>query len=329
VNINRFYILIKGSAVQLLYLHFLQRWSHSITTNTHITRNIEVKLPPEIIGSCKKHRLINLAGEYKNIDIGLERTWKGVFDTNYMFDCFKKFIQGAKRSLYVEHQYPFQNFALTYYLCEALKSNPNLKVIIVSPIKSDLPTGLVGDLFDWSQDHIIEHLHLIYNCAPDRVGIYGLVSQDPVTKNVKSIYVHSKILIVDDEVVLTGSTNMDNVSFFYSSELSLILNHKELASSLRRKLCQEHLGSNALSKVDDFNTCFRTFRKIAQLNVESLKRGVLSGRPVAMAPAENYAFLLKQVYHTSPLTVTTALTNVLRSKMYNSMDYVKQKLSKL
>jgi len=82
-------ILIKGPAVQLLYLHFLQRWSHSITTNTHITRNIEVKLPPEISGSCKKHRLINLAGEYKNIEIGLERTWKGVFDTYYRF-AYKK-----------------------------------------------------------------------------------------------------------------------------------------------------------------------------------------------------------------------------------------------
>jgi len=247
-----------------------------------------------------------------------------------MFDCFKKFIQGAKKSLYIEHQYPFQNFALTYFLCEALKSNPNLKVIIIAPVKSDLPTGLVGELFDWSQEHIIEHLHLIYNCAPDRVGIYGLVNQDPVTKKVKVIYVHSKLLIVDDEVVVTGSTNMDNVSFFYSSELSLILYHQKLAFSLRKKLCFEHLGSSSLSKLDDFDSCFRAFRKLSLLNVESLKRGVLSGRPVAMAPAENYALLLKQVYHTSnPLMVTSALTNALSSKITHSVENVKQKISKL
>ena len=72
---------------------------------------------------------------------------------NLVFDDYKKLISQAKTFLYVEHQYPFQNFALTYYLCEALKANQDLKVIIVTSVKTDLPTGLVGDLFDWSQDH--------------------------------------------------------------------------------------------------------------------------------------------------------------------------------
>jgi hypothetical protein len=38
-------------------------------------------------------------------------------------------------------------------MCEMLKSNPELRVIIVTPVKTDLPTGLVGEIFDWSQDH--------------------------------------------------------------------------------------------------------------------------------------------------------------------------------
>jgi len=197
-------------------------------------------------------------------------------------------------------------------------------VIIVTPVKTDLPSGLVGELFDWSQDHIIEHLHLIYNCAPNRVGVYGLVNQDPVTKKVNAIYVHSKLVIVDDELVVTGSTNMDNVSFFYSSELSFTLYNKDLAYSLRKKLCQEHLGASAT--ISDFDMCFNTFRKVANLNVESLKRGVLSGRPVAMAPAENYALLLKQVYHTSTMAmVAAAVANVTTSRINATWDYVKHK----
>lgn len=72
-------------------------------------------------------------------------------------------------------------------------------MIIVTAIKTDLPTGIVGELFDWSQDHstpsrrphfivvrgtahspraVMDHLHMIYNAAPDRVGVYGLVTQD-------------------------------------------------------------------------------------------------------------------------------------------------------
>ena len=31
----------------------------------------------------------------------------------------------------------------------------------------------------------------------------------------------SKVIVADDEVLLTGSANMDNVSFFHSSELSV------------------------------------------------------------------------------------------------------------
>lgn len=33
------------------------------------------------------------------------------------------------------------------------KENKDLHVLIVLPVKTDLPTGLVGELVDWSQDH--------------------------------------------------------------------------------------------------------------------------------------------------------------------------------
>jgi hypothetical protein len=42
--------------------------------------------------------------------------------------------------------------------------------------------------------------------------------------------------------------------------------------------------------------------KQAAQNLQTLKDGILSGRPVSMAPAENYDFLLKKVYSTSQVT---------------------------
>lgn len=70
-----------------------------------------------------------------------------------MFHAYCKLIVNAKRSIYFEHQYPFQNYQLTRLMCQTLERNPDLKIIILAPVKSDLPTGLVGDIVDWSQDH--------------------------------------------------------------------------------------------------------------------------------------------------------------------------------
>merc|ERR1711963_496384 len=122
-------------------------------------------------------------------------------------------LLSAKSFIFIEHQYPFQNGAITYYMCEALRRNPELKLLIVTAVKTDLPTGILGDLFDWSQDHIIDHLHLIHQVAPDRVGVYGLVVQNQAGK-LRPIYVHSKLIVVDDLFIITGSSNMDNNSFF-------------------------------------------------------------------------------------------------------------------
>lgn len=124
---------------------------------------------------------------------------------------------------------------------------------------------------------VIQHLNSIKKAAPDRVGIYGLVRQDETSRRckkqvgilenilqwncsnwylsfsfdipfsrisvmtifaVKPIYVHSKLSIVDDEWILTGSTNMDNMSFFYSSELSITITNAELARSTKVRLMQ-------------------------------------------------------------------------------------------
>jgi len=80
---------------------------------------------------------------------------------------------------------------------------------------------------------------------------------------VKPIYVHTKLSIVDDQWILTGSTNMDNVSFFYSSELSIEIRNAKLAAETRIRLFKEHLGSFYNSSLDvDFDKCFDTFREV-------------------------------------------------------------------
>ena len=122
---------------------------------------------------------------------------------------------------------------------------------------------------------------------------------------VKPIYVHAKLAIVDDEYILTGTTNMDNMSFFYSSELSVTVSHPQLAKGTRVRLLKEHLGSfyrPAMAETENFGQVFDTFREVASRNSASLRaNGTLVGRPVSMAP-DNYQFLLNRVYYPNKLS---------------------------
>lgn len=185
-------------------------------------------------------------------------------------------------------------------MCEALRSNPLLQVVIVTAIKTDLPTGLVGDLVDWSQDHITQHLLLIQKEAPDRVVVVGLCQQDEYRRLIKPIYVHSKLLVADDKLLLTGSANMDDMSFFYSSELTLLIASEELSRSTRLRLASEHLGRTAPV---DFNQMFEAFRDMATANVDALKSHTpLKGRLVLMAPKAKLGVVLSRVYYPNKLS---------------------------
>ena len=74
----------------------------------------------------------------------------------------------------------------------------------------------------------------------------------PVTKDRKPIYVHSKVLIVDDRLLRIGSSNLNNRSMGFDTECDLVIEavtrrkgapeiRKRLAATLH-DLLAEHLG---------------------------------------------------------------------------------------
>jgi phospholipase D1/2 len=70
----------------------------------------------------------------------------------------------------------------------------------------------------------------------------------PVTEGGENIYVHAKIMIVDDLFLRVGSANMNNRSMGLDSECDLVIDGRDnnkVASAikaLRRELMAEHLG---------------------------------------------------------------------------------------
>lgn len=60
----------------------------------------------------------------------------------------------------------------------------------------------------------------------------------------EELYIHAKVMIVDDETLIVGSSNINDRSQLgdHDSELSAVVKHKPTVSSLRKQLWMEHLG---------------------------------------------------------------------------------------
>jgi phosphatidylserine/phosphatidylglycerophosphate/cardiolipin synthase-like enzyme len=155
---------------------------------------------------------------------------------------YAEMFRRAKESIYIENQFPFENKSITQLLLKRLKDVPNLKVIVVGPINPNLP-GFIGSIIaKASINDIDKNLEVLRKVGEGRVKTYCLISQDDsVVEQRKQIYVHSKVMIVDDKWITIGSANMDRDGFRDSSEVDLGMLAPGLARNLRVKLWHEHL----------------------------------------------------------------------------------------
>ena len=99
------------------------------------------------------------------------------------------------------------------------------------------------------------------------------------------VYVHAKIMLVDDAWATIGSTNVADRSFFGDTELNASFWHRPTARALRCELLQEHLGSDT-SELDDV-AALGLMRERARQNQSRRERGErLEGLAFAIDPAK-------------------------------------------
>jgi phosphatidylserine/phosphatidylglycerophosphate/cardiolipin synthase-like enzyme len=80
------------------------------------------------------------------------------------------------------------------------------------------------------------------------------------------IYVHAKIMLVDDAWATIGSTNVAERSFHCDTELNASLWHADTVRALRTELLAEHLGRDTSSL--DARQALRLFRQLARNNAD-------------------------------------------------------------
>jgi phosphatidylserine/phosphatidylglycerophosphate/cardiolipin synthase-like enzyme len=116
-------------------------------------------------------------------------------------------IARARRFIYVEHQY-LTSRPIAAALATALQLVPQLEILIVLNQNPDLTAYRA-----WQNTQLTERGLL----AHPRVGVFSLWSTDahparPGVTRISQLFIHSKVLIVDDEWAAAGTSNLDGVS---------------------------------------------------------------------------------------------------------------------
>jgi phosphatidylserine/phosphatidylglycerophosphate/cardiolipin synthase-like enzyme len=183
-----------------------------------------------------------LPAQMTNVEIGIARSrpaYKDVSKIDEVEQLFLAQIAAAKRFVYIESQYLTAR-TIVEAIATRLKEDDPPEFIIVHPVNAD---GLLEQIaMDGTRSSIAETLrHLDDN---GRFHLYVPYTEDT------PIYVHSKLMIVDDQILRIGSANLNNRSMGLDTECDVFVdaardaNHgcEEQIKALRYDLLAEHCG---------------------------------------------------------------------------------------
>ena len=187
----------------------------------------------------------NAAVELKNADIGIARTlpaFKTRQEVREVETLYLNSIQAAEKHIYIENQY-LTSDEIRRALEARLGNRDGPEVVLVLPRRA---SGWLEQLsMDAIRCRIVSQLG-----EADKYGRFQVYH--PVN-GTETIYVHAKVLVVDERLAVVGSANLSNRSMGLDSECNLAVESEgrrdgeAAVASLRNGLLAEHLGT----KVDD------------------------------------------------------------------------------
>ncbi|MBI1378963.1 MAG: phospholipase [Frankiales bacterium] len=173
--------------------------------------------------------------------------------------AYRKALAQARSFVYVEDQYLWSRSVAAVF-AEALRAHPGLRLVVVLPRFGDRE----GRLAEAAEHGRSEAVRVLRAAGGDRVRVYDVENEQGTP-----VYVHAKVVVVDDVWAMIGSDNLNRRSWTHDSELSIAVLDAEhddraptdpagtgdvarrFARDLRLRLAREHLGlEDAASLVD-------------------------------------------------------------------------------
>lgn len=185
----------------------------------------------------------DLAVQFEDIEIGIARTYPKFSSYDGTFEIeqlYLDMIASAERYIYAESQY-FASRRVAEAIAKRLEEPDGPEIVVINPLTAQ--GWLEPIVMDSARKRLVEALR---NSDPDgRFRIYH-----PYTAGGEAIYVHAKILVVDDRILRVGSSNLNNRSMRLDSECDVVIDANRPANEgarpairdLTLSLLAEHLG---------------------------------------------------------------------------------------
>lgn len=176
----------------------------------------------------------------RGVDVGIARTapeHDGRQQVNEIETLYLSIIAATRRVLYIESQY-FASRRVAEAIAARLREAEGPEIVIVNPESADgwLEEAVMGS----SRARLLKLIG-----EADIHGRFRLYT--PVTKGGTPIYVHAKILVMDDLLLRVGSSNLNNRSMGFDTECDLVVEAQDQEMrrailGVRDDLLAEHLG---------------------------------------------------------------------------------------
>lgn len=174
--------------------------------------------------------------------VGISRTlpaYKGRAEVREIQHLYQDGIAAAEKLIYIENQYLTAG-DIAGFLVERLRQENGPEIVVVMPRESN--GWLEKSTMDAIRSQVVTRL-----CEVDRHSRLAFVYPTAGGRS-DPIYVHAKILIVDNHLMTVGSANLSNRSMGLDSECNLVVESggrgriADAIERMHRRLLAEHLG---------------------------------------------------------------------------------------
>lgn len=213
----------------------------------------------------------------ENVDIAIARTCPAYGDEPQIKEVEQLYVDGiaaAKRSIYIENQY-FTSSRITEALAARLRESAGPEMVAVLPHRC--PGWLEENTMGFLRNKALQTL-----AKADRARRFRAYYPSVPASDACDVFVHSKMMIVDDRFLVLGSANLSNRSMGLDTECTLAVEDsggsdlKGALARLRARLLAEHLGVSA----SEWEDARRDTGSLVD-SVESLR-----GKPRTLQPLE-------------------------------------------
>ena len=181
--------------------------------------------------------------DFENVDVAIARSepeMPGYPAVREIERLYLDQIARAKRWIYAESQY-FASRRIAEAISRRLEEADGPEIVVINPLSAH--GWLEPIAMDTARARLYDALAL-----HDRYGRFRMYH--PFTDGGAPIYVHAKLLFVDDEVIRVGSSNFNNRSLRLDTECDVAIDARrdgrhdisETIARIRDGLIAEHLG---------------------------------------------------------------------------------------